>query len=300
MRAHATCAMIDRRPDPGDRRPHPRRGRRRRARPDAAGAARGGGALLPARGKRADGRRTSAAYYREREDGGGRLHGRLRAAAGAAPVANEEVAEAAAANPDVLIPFASIDPRRGRAGAREVRRLIEEHGVRGFKFHPTCRLLPERPAGLPALRGDRRGRGCRRSSTPARAASAPACRAAAASGSSTRTRCTSTTSPPTSRSCRSCSRTRRSPGRTRRSRSPRTSRRCYIDLSGWSPKYFPPQLVQYANTLLKRQVLFGSDYPMITPDRWLADFERLDVRRRDRAADPQGQRGAAAGPGYAG
>jgi predicted TIM-barrel fold metal-dependent hydrolase len=51
----------------------------------------------------------------------------------------------------------------------------------------------------------------------------------------------------------------------------------YIDLSGWSPKYFPPQLVQYANTLLKRQVLFGSDFPMITPDRWLRDFERLDI-----------------------
>jgi predicted TIM-barrel fold metal-dependent hydrolase len=49
----------------------------------------------------------------------------------------------------------------------------------------------------------------------------------------------------------------------------------HIDLSGWSPKYFPPQLVQYARTLLKRQVLFGSDYPMITPDRWLQDFERL-------------------------
>ena len=27
----------------------------------------------------------------------------------------------------------------------------------------------------------------------------------------------------------------------------------YIDLSGWSPKYFPPQLVQYANTLLQAQ-----------------------------------------------
>jgi predicted TIM-barrel fold metal-dependent hydrolase len=51
----------------------------------------------------------------------------------------------------------------------------------------------------------------------------------------------------------------------------------YIDLSGWSPKYFPPQLVQYANTLLKHQVLFGSDYPMITPDRWLRDFEQLDL-----------------------
>ena len=47
----------------------------------------------------------------------------------------------------------------------------------------------------------------------------------------------------------------------------------YIDLSGWSPKYFPPQLVHYANTLLKRKVLFGTDYPLITPERWIADFE---------------------------
>jgi predicted TIM-barrel fold metal-dependent hydrolase len=55
-------------------------------------------------------------------------------------------------------------------------------------------------------------------------------------------------------------------------------RQVYIDLSGWSPKYFPPQLVQYANTLLKDRVLFGSDYPMITPDRWLADFEEAPFR----------------------
>ncbi|MGH8795654.1 MAG: amidohydrolase family protein, partial [Caldimonas sp.] len=41
---------------------------------------------------------------------------------------------------------------------------------------------------------------------------------------------------------------------------------------GWSPKYFPPQLVQYANTLLKDRVLFGSDFPLISPDRWLKDF----------------------------
>jgi predicted TIM-barrel fold metal-dependent hydrolase len=52
----------------------------------------------------------------------------------------------------------------------------------------------------------------------------------------------------------------------------------YIDLSGWSPKYFPPQLVQHANTLLRERVLFGSDYPFITPDRWLADFELLDIK----------------------
>ena len=44
-----------------------------------------------------------------------------------------------------------------------------------------------------------------------------------------------------------------------------------------TPKYFPANLIQYTNTLLKRQILFGSDYPMITPDRWLADFEQLDI-----------------------
>ena len=52
----------------------------------------------------------------------------------------------------------------------------------------------------------------------------------------------------------------------------------YIDLSGWSPKYFPPQLVQYANTQLKRKMLFGTDYPLITPERWLADFAKIDIR----------------------
>ena len=52
----------------------------------------------------------------------------------------------------------------------------------------------------------------------------------------------------------------------------------YIDLSGWSPKYFPANLIQYANTLLKHKVLFGSDYPLITPDRWMADFDKIAIK----------------------
>jgi uncharacterized protein len=47
----------------------------------------------------------------------------------------------------------------------------------------------------------------------------------------------------------------------------------YMDLSGWSPKYFQPSLVQYANTLAQDKMLFGSDYPVMTPERWLRDFE---------------------------
>jgi predicted TIM-barrel fold metal-dependent hydrolase len=56
----------------------------------------------------------------------------------------------------------------------------------------------------------------------------------------------------------------------------------YIDLSGWSPKYFRPVLVQYATTLLQDKVLFGSDYPAIQPERWLKDFEALDIKEEVR------------------
>ena len=47
----------------------------------------------------------------------------------------------------------------------------------------------------------------------------------------------------------------------------------YIDLSGWAPKLFPPILIQYANGPLRHKVLFGSDYPVLTPERWLAAVE---------------------------
>src|SRR3546814_20691712 len=53
----------------------------------------------------------------------------------------------------------------------------------------------------------------------------------------------------------------------------------YIDLSGWSPKYFPPQLVHYAKSLLQDKVLFGSYFPVIKPARWLADMDRTEERR---------------------
>jgi hypothetical protein len=54
--------------------------------------------------------------------------------------------------------------------------------------------------------------------------------------------------------------------------------RVYIDLSGWSPKYFSPTLVQYAGSLLKHKVLFGTDFPVLTPERWMADFENLSIK----------------------
>jgi len=52
-------------------------------------------------------------------------------------LSSEEVADRAAAYPDVLIPFGSMDPLTGEAAVRRARRLISEHAVRGFKFHPS-------------------------------------------------------------------------------------------------------------------------------------------------------------------
>jgi predicted TIM-barrel fold metal-dependent hydrolase len=56
-----------------------------------------------------------------------------------------------------MIAFGSIDPHKGKMGGREARKLVEEYGVRGFKFHPTVQgFEPGRQDGVADLRGDRR------------------------------------------------------------------------------------------------------------------------------------------------
>ena len=193
-------------------------------------------------------------------------------------VSNEEVAESAAAHADVAIPFASIDPNRGAAGVRLAKKLISEYGVKGFKFHPTvqafapndriCYPLYEAiaAAGLPALfhsgqtgigAGMPGGGGLRLEySNPmlldAVAADFPQLSIVSAHPGV--------------------------PWQDEQLAVATHKPNVYIDLSGWSPKYFEPKLVQYANTLLKDKVLFGTDNPVIQPDRWLADFEKLPIK----------------------
>jgi predicted TIM-barrel fold metal-dependent hydrolase len=79
----------------------------------------------------------TVAHYRERRLGLVMFTVDAETHIGRRRIPNEEIAEAARANSDMMIAFASIDPHKGRMGAREARRLIEEQGVRGFKFHPT-------------------------------------------------------------------------------------------------------------------------------------------------------------------
>ena len=135
--------------DRRDRRPHPRRGLANRARSALARAARraprgtsGASACRPPRtspSTTASGTWSAVVFGVDSES-----------VTGAPPIPNEEIAEIAAANPDVLIPFASIDPARGADGVRAARRLIDEHGVRGFKFHPNSQgFFPNDPAAYP-------------------------------------------------------------------------------------------------------------------------------------------------------
>lgn len=62
-----------------------------------------------------------------------------------------EIAEACAEHADVLIPFASLDPWRGRSAVREARRLIERYAVRGFKAHVRFAALDIKPDVRPLI-----------------------------------------------------------------------------------------------------------------------------------------------------
>lgn len=236
-------------------------------------------AYFKVEGKRKPTLEEMAAYYRERRMAAVVFTVDAESATGTAPVPNEEVAEAAAAHPDVLIPFASVDPFRGKAGVRQARRLVEEYGVKGFKFHPSIQgFFPNDRAlayplyevieetGCVALfhtgqtgigAGVPGGGGIRlKYSNPMHvddvAADFPHLKIILAH-------------PSFPWQDEALAVATHKPG-------------VHIDLSGWSPKYFPPQLVHYANTLLKDKVLFGSDFPVLTPDRWLADFAKLAIK----------------------
>ena len=47
----------------------------------------------------------------------------------------------------------------------------------------------------------------------------------------------------------------------------------YADLSGWAPRYFPESIKREVNGRLQDKFMFGSDYPEISPKRWLEEFE---------------------------
>jgi predicted TIM-barrel fold metal-dependent hydrolase len=185
---------------------------------------------------------------------------------------NEIVAEAVRRHPDVFVGFASVDPRRGAAAVRELERSVRELGLRGVKLHPGLQgFQPDereygplwakcQQLGVPAIfhtghtgigagvpgGGGVRLRYCRPIHLDDVAAEYPRLQIVMAHPAW--------------------------PWHEEQIAVALHKPNVWIDLSGWSPKYFPPATVQYANTLLQDRVLFGSDYPVISPERWLHVF----------------------------
>lgn len=209
------------------------------------------------------------AYYREKNIAFCLFTVDAECGMGAKRISNYEVAEIAAQHDDIVIPFASIDPHKGKYGAREARDLIENYGVKGFKFHgiaqnahpadriayPIYEVIAE--YGLPAIfhtghsgmgTGMPAGGGLRlKYGQPMLiddvAVDFPTIKFILAHPSW----------PWTDESLSMALH----------------KDNVFIDLSGWSPKYFPKQVIQYANTQLKHKMMFGSDWPLIRPEKWI-------------------------------
>ncbi len=218
-----------------------------------------------------------AVYYRERRIAAVVFTIDAHTSLGHQPNSIDDIANGAADNNDVLIPFGSVDPHDPGA-IDEAHRQHDDLGVRGFKFHPTVQAFDPSDekyaplwstlegfglpvivhtgqtgigAGLPGGFGFRLGY-----SNPMLldgvAADHPALPIIMAHPSV--------------------------PWQDEAIAVATHKANIWIDLSGWSPKYFPEQLVRQANSLLQDRVLFGSDYPLLTPDRWMRDFAALTLK----------------------
>ncbi|WP_326490533.1 amidohydrolase family protein [Microbacterium binotii] len=218
----------------------------------------------------------TAHYYRERRMAAVVFTVDATTNLGHAPNSIDDLAAGAHRNADVLIPFGSVDPLQGEAAVEEARRQVGELGVRGFKFHPSVQGFDPsaeefdplwstiEELGVPIIvhtgqtgagAGTPGGWGFRLSlSNPMLlddvAARHPDLQVIMAHPSV--------------------------PWQDEALSIATHKLNTWIDLSGWSPKYFSPALVRAARTYLKHKMLFGSDMPALTPDRWLNDVQTLE------------------------
>lgn len=216
-----------------------------------------------------------AEIYRERQMAAVLFTVDARTALGHEPNSIEDLVAGAARNNDVLIPFGSVDPHMGPEAIKLARHQANELGVKGFKFHPSLQAFEPNDEsfyplwasleelGLPAIfhtgqngmgAGLPGGRGIKlRYSNPLLlddvAADFPQLAVIMAHPSV--------------------------PWQDEAISIATHKENVYIDLSGWSPKYFPESLVSAGKRILSHKLLFGTDFPLITPDKWLEAFASL-------------------------
>ncbi|MCZ6625642.1 MAG: amidohydrolase family protein [Deltaproteobacteria bacterium] len=198
---------------------------------------------------------------------------------GLTPVPNDHIAEGVRKHPDVFLGFGIVDPWHGKTALQEIRRCKEELGLHGIgEFNPARQhFFPNDPRfyplweetqrlGLPILfhsgmaaagAGTPGGMGIKlKYSQPIYlddvAADFPELKIISAHPSW--------------------------PWQEESLAIARHKSNFFIDLSGWAPKYFPKELVQHVNSLLQDKVMFGSDWPALSVERWMEEFEKIDFK----------------------
>jgi predicted TIM-barrel fold metal-dependent hydrolase len=199
-------------------------------------------------------------------------------ASGLPPLTNDFVASCVRAHPDIFFGFASVDPLKGDAAVRELERSVRELGLRGLKLHPPAQAF--RPddraiaypifetaaalrvpvtvhtgttglgAGMPGGGGLKLG-SARPILLDAVAADFPELQIVMAHPAW--------------------------PWQDEQLAVALHKTNTWIDLSGWSPKRFSPELVRNLKGPLQDRVLFGTDYPFLTHEQWFRAWETLDV-----------------------
>ncbi|KAA1299001.1 MAG: amidohydrolase [SAR202 cluster bacterium] len=199
------------------------------------------------------------------------------------PDPNDYVAQTVDSYPDVFIGFCSVDPRKGKAAVEELERSVLSLGLRGLKLHPIHQaFFPDDPAFIPLFaKAEELG-------IPVLMHSGYAAAGANAPGGGGFELAYSRPIPHVD------SLAARHPNLTIIMAHPAWpwiqeqvavalhKSNVFIDLSGWAPRYIPKELISEASGRLRKKILFGSDYPYISPVTWLEQFQELDIRDESR------------------
>ena len=199
------------------------------------------------------------------------------------PDPNDYVAQIVESYPDVFVGFCSVDPRKGKAAVEELERSVLSLGLRGLKLHPIHQaFFPDDPVFIPLFtKAEELG-------IPVLMHSGYAAAGANSPGGDGFELAYSRPIPHVD------SLAARHPDLTIIMAHPAWpwiqeqvavalhKANVFIDLSGWAPRYIPRDLIAEASGRLRKKVLFGSDYPYISPVTWLEQFQELDIREEAR------------------